>query len=55
MRRMARAESSHRERLERRMQELGIPVPDPQSVRLPLWLRLQARFAPNSALELSQD
>jgi VIT1/CCC1 family predicted Fe2+/Mn2+ transporter/ferritin-like protein len=46
LRRMAEAESSHRNRLEERMRELGITVPDPASVRLPLWLRLQARIAP---------
>jgi rubrerythrin len=46
LRRMADAESRHRARLEARMRELGIPVPDASSVRLPLWLRLQARVAP---------
>jgi vacuolar iron transporter family protein len=43
---MAQAESGHRTRLEGRMQELAIDVPDPRSVRLPMWLRLQARIAP---------
>src|SRR5246127_585728 len=46
MRRMAEAESVHRARLEQRMRELGIQIPDPASVRVPLWLRLQARVAP---------
>jgi VIT1/CCC1 family predicted Fe2+/Mn2+ transporter len=46
LRKMAQAESSHRTRLENRMGELGIEVPDPAGVRLPLWLRLQARIAP---------
>jgi vacuolar iron transporter family protein len=46
LRRMSEAESGHRKRLEGRMRELEIPVPDPQSVGLPLWTRLQARIAP---------
>ena len=46
MRRMAEAEGGHRRRLEQRMQQLGIAVPRAGSVRLPLWLRLQARIAP---------
>jgi len=45
LRKMAEAEGSHRHRLERRMTELGISVPDPRSVKVPLWLRLQARVA----------
>jgi VIT1/CCC1 family predicted Fe2+/Mn2+ transporter len=44
--RMAQAESGHRQRLEARMHELGIQVPDPASVKVPLWLRLQTRIAP---------
>jgi VIT1/CCC1 family predicted Fe2+/Mn2+ transporter len=55
LRRMAEAESGHRIRLERRMQELGIPVPDPASVRLPLWLRLQARIAPVDRLLAARE
>jgi vacuolar iron transporter family protein len=55
LRRMAQAESAHRERLERRMQELQIPIPDPQSVRLPLWLRLQARIAPVDRLLAARE
>ena len=46
LRRMADAEAGHRERLEQRMRALGIELPDPGGVRLPLWLRLQARIAP---------
>jgi rubrerythrin len=38
LRRMAQAEGGHRARLEQRMRELGVEVPDPSSVRLPLWL-----------------
>ncbi len=59
LRRMAEAESGHRRRLEQRMRELGIEVPDPGTVRLPLWLRLQARIAPVdrllSAREAAED
>jgi VIT1/CCC1 family predicted Fe2+/Mn2+ transporter len=55
LRRMAQAESSHRTRLEARMGELGIPVPDPGSVKLPLWLRLQARIAPVDRLLAARE
>src|SRR5947209_19656024 len=55
LRRMAQAESSHRSRLEGRMGELGVPVPDPASVKLPLWLRLQARFAPVDRLLAARE
>src|SRR6202171_708710 len=33
-------------RTKQRLTELAQPVPDPSSVHAPLWLRLQARFAP---------
>ncbi len=46
LRRMAEAEAGHRARLERRLQELGEPSPDPGRVRLGWWERLQARIAP---------
>ena len=46
LRRMSEAEGGHRRRLEARMSELGIPIPDPASVRLSPWLRAQARLAP---------
>ena len=55
LRRMAEAEGGHRERLERRMQELGIAIPDPAQVRLPLWLRLQARIAPVDRLLAARE
>jgi vacuolar iron transporter family protein len=55
LRRMAEAESGHRRRLEQRMQELGIPVPDPQTVRVPLILRLQARVAPVDRLLAARE
>ena len=37
------------------MRELGIEVPDPASVRLPLWLRLQARIAPVDRLLAARE
>ncbi|MDQ6772686.1 MAG: VIT1/CCC1 transporter family protein [Candidatus Dormibacteraeota bacterium] len=46
IRQIADGELKHRARLEARMQELGVSVPDPASVRLSPWLRLQARLAP---------
>jgi VIT1/CCC1 family predicted Fe2+/Mn2+ transporter len=55
LRRMAEAESGHRRRLEQRMRELGIEVPDPASVRLPLWLALQARIAPVDRLLAARE
>jgi vacuolar iron transporter family protein len=55
LRRMAQAESGHRGRLEARMSELGIPIPDPATVRLPLWLRLQARIAPVDRLLAARE
>jgi vacuolar iron transporter family protein len=55
LRRMAEAESGHRQRIEQRMQELEIPVPEPASVRLPLWLRLQARIAPVDRLLAARE
>jgi len=50
LRRMADTEGGHRRRLEQRMTELGIPIPEPASVRLSRWLRLQARIAPIDGL-----
>jgi vacuolar iron transporter family protein len=55
MRRMAEAEGSHRTRLEQRMRELGVEIPDPASVRVPLWLRLQARIAPIDRLLAARE
>jgi VIT1/CCC1 family predicted Fe2+/Mn2+ transporter len=46
LRKIADAEAGHRGRLEARMTELDIPVPDAASVRISPWLRLQARLAP---------
>src|SRR5437879_3908458 len=46
IRAIASAEASHRERIERRLRELGQPVPDPASVKLSPLQKLQARLAP---------
>jgi vacuolar iron transporter family protein len=55
MRRMAAAESSHRSRLEQRMTELGVSIPDPDTVRIPLWLRMQTRIAPIDRLLAARE
>ena len=55
LRKMAEAEGSHRRRLEQRMTELGVPIPDPASVKVPLWLRLQARIAPVERLLAARE
>ncbi len=44
--RMAESEEGHRRRLEARMKQLGIAIPDQSSVRLSPWTVLQARVAP---------
>jgi VIT1/CCC1 family predicted Fe2+/Mn2+ transporter/rubrerythrin len=46
LRRIAAGEANHRARIEARLQEMGVPIPDPATVRPSLWLRLQARLAP---------
>jgi VIT1/CCC1 family predicted Fe2+/Mn2+ transporter len=55
MRKMAEAEAGHRGRLEQRMRELGIEVPDPAGVRVPLWLRLQIKVAPIDRLLAARE
>lgn len=55
LRRMAEAEGGHRRRLEQRMTELGIPVPDPNGVKVPLILRLQTRVAPVDRLLAARE
>lgn len=55
LRRMADAEGGHRRRLEQRMQEVGIRVPDASGVRVPLLLRLQARIAPVDRLLAARE
>ena len=46
LREIAEGEARHRARIEARLTELGQPIPDPSTVRISPWLRLQARFAP---------
>jgi vacuolar iron transporter family protein len=46
IREIAAGEARHRGRIEKRLSELGQPIPDPSTVRISTWLRLQARFAP---------
>ena len=46
IREIADGEARHRERIERRLRELGEPIPNPSTVGISAWLRLQARFAP---------
>jgi VIT1/CCC1 family predicted Fe2+/Mn2+ transporter/rubrerythrin len=55
LRRMAAAEASHRTRIEARMTELGIPIPDPATVRLSAWARLQSRVAPVDRLLAARE
>ena len=55
LRKMAQAEGNHRRRLEQRMTELGIAIPDPSTVRVPLWLRLQTRIAPIDRLLAARE
>jgi VIT1/CCC1 family predicted Fe2+/Mn2+ transporter/rubrerythrin len=55
LRRMAEAEGRHRARIERRLTELGIPIPDPATVRPSLWTRLQARIAPVDRLLAARE
>jgi VIT1/CCC1 family predicted Fe2+/Mn2+ transporter len=55
LRRMAAAEASHRQRLEARMTELGLRVPDPASVKVSRWMRLQARIAPVDRLLAARE
>ncbi|MGI8505299.1 MAG: VIT1/CCC1 transporter family protein [Solirubrobacteraceae bacterium] len=55
LRRMAAAEGGHRGRLEGRMQELGIEIPNASAVRVPVWLRMQARVAPVDRLLAARE
>jgi VIT1/CCC1 family predicted Fe2+/Mn2+ transporter len=55
LRRMAEAEAGHRGRLEARMKELGIEIPDPSTVQLSPWLRLQAKLAPVDRLLAARE
>ncbi len=53
--RMGEAEGKHRQRLEAQMGSLGIEVPDPATVRIGAWRRLQLRFAPTEAVLKAQE
>jgi VIT1/CCC1 family predicted Fe2+/Mn2+ transporter/rubrerythrin len=55
LRKMAAAEGGHRLRLEARMRELGLTVPDPSSVNPSRWLRLQAQLAPLDRLLAARE
>jgi VIT1/CCC1 family predicted Fe2+/Mn2+ transporter/rubrerythrin len=55
LRRMAAAEASHRGRLEARMRELGVEIPDPHGVHISTWMRLQARIAPVDRLLAARE
>jgi VIT1/CCC1 family predicted Fe2+/Mn2+ transporter/rubrerythrin len=55
MRKMAQAEAGHRGRLEARMHELSIPVPDRASVKISTWMRLQAHIAPVQRLLAARE
>lgn len=55
LRRMAEAEAGRRRRLEARMTELGVPIPDVATVQLSRWLRLQARIAPLDRLLAARE
>jgi VIT1/CCC1 family predicted Fe2+/Mn2+ transporter/rubrerythrin len=55
LKQLAEIERSHRARLEERMSDLGIAIPDERSVRLSTWRRLQARLAPVDRLLARQE
>ncbi|HEY6874933.1 MAG TPA: VIT1/CCC1 transporter family protein [Candidatus Dormibacteraeota bacterium] len=50
IRQIAEAEGRHRERVEKRLQELGVAIPSPESARLSSLQRLQAQLAPISVV-----
>src|SRR5437660_3380169 len=50
IRQIAKAEASHRERVEKRLQELGVHIPSPESARLSALQRLKAELAPISVV-----
>jgi len=55
LRQLAEIERAHRTRLEDRMRELGIEVPDERTVKISAWRRLQARVAPVDRLLARQE
>jgi VIT1/CCC1 family predicted Fe2+/Mn2+ transporter/rubrerythrin len=50
IRQIAEAEGRHRERVEKRLQELGVPIPSADGARLSWLQRLQAQLAPVSVV-----
>src|SRR5579859_1890615 len=46
IRQIAEAEGRHRERVEKRLRELSVAIPDPATVKLSWMQRMQARLAP---------
>jgi VIT1/CCC1 family predicted Fe2+/Mn2+ transporter/rubrerythrin len=50
IRKIAEAEGRHRERVEQRLQELGVRIPPPESARLSALQRLRAQLAPISVV-----
>jgi vacuolar iron transporter family protein len=50
IRQIAEAEGRHRERVEMRLRELGVPLPEADSARLSWFQRLQAELAPVSVV-----
>jgi VIT1/CCC1 family predicted Fe2+/Mn2+ transporter/rubrerythrin len=55
LRQLADIERRHRARLEDRMRELGIEIPDERTVKISRWRRLQARVAPVDRLLARQE
>ena len=55
LRKLAAVEVGHRTRLEQRMRELGIEIPNKRSVGISTWRRLQARLAPVDRLLAQQE
>jgi VIT1/CCC1 family predicted Fe2+/Mn2+ transporter/rubrerythrin len=55
IRKIADGEATHRRRIERRLEQLGVHIPDPNSVRISSWLGLQARLAPTERLMSSME
>lgn len=55
LRQLAEIERTHRSRLEARMRELGIEIPDERTVKISRWRRLQARVAPVDRLLARQE
>ena len=53
--RLAAAEAGHRRRIEARLKELGVEIPDPAGVRLSPWTRLQVRLAPLGTVLASRE